>query len=149
MITPFRKKMPYDDLNLYLENDNITSNNKIVAKKTLSDMKTDMNKTVYKQMYQISGKKPSIIEYYASGDIGSVIRDAITGIKYKNSLVGSGDEDLFFKIRIPGLDRLENPAFYFNSPEDYEKHSRNILDISVKNDWYEKYQRRIEMKRNK
>ena len=141
--------MPYDDLNLYLDNDNITSNNNKVAKKTLSDMKTDTNKTVYKQMYQISGKKPSIIEYYASGDIGSVIRDAITGIKYKNSLVGSGDEDLFFKIRISGLDRLENPAFYFNSPEDYEKHSRTILDISLKNDWYDKYQRRIEIKRTK
>jgi hypothetical protein len=60
-----------------------------------------------------------------------------------------GDEDLFFKIRISGLDRLENPAFYFNSPEDYEKHSRTLLDFSVKNDWYEKYQRRIEIKRSK
>ena len=137
--------MLYDDeFNLYLDNDN--SKNKKIATKVLSDMKTDLNKIVYKQEYKIKGKKPTIIEYYASGDIGSVIRDAITGIKYKNTLVGSGDEDLFFKIRICGLDKLENPAFYFNSPEDYEKHSRSILDISIKNNWYEKYQRRISMK---
>jgi len=140
--------MIYDDeFNLYFENDNNKS--KKIATKVLSDMKTDLNKIVYKQEYKITGKKPTIIEYYASGDMGTVIRDAITGIKYKHSLVGSGDEDLFFKIRIPGLDRIENPVFYFNSPEDYEKHSRSMLDISIKNNWYEKYQRRISMKQNK
>jgi hypothetical protein len=144
--------MPYvDDFNLYaLENDNnITDKNKKIAKKVLSDMKIDVNKIVYKQEFRIKGKKPTIIEYYASGDMGTVIRDAVTGIKYKKSLVGSGDEDLFFKIRISGLDRIENPVFYFNSPEDYEKHSRTLLDVSIKNNWYEKYQRRISMKQNK
>jgi hypothetical protein len=136
-----------DEFNLHLENDNITSKSKKIAKKVLSDMKMDTNKTVYKQEFQIPGKKPTIIEYYASGDMGTAIRDAITGIKYKKSLVGSKDEDLFFKIRICGLDRVENPTFYFNSPEDYEKHSRTLLDVSIKNNWYENYQRTIEMMR--
>lgn len=136
--------MPYEEeFNQYLENEIITSKSKKIAKKVLTDMKTDTNKVVYKQEFQIPGKKPTVIEYYASGDMGTAIRDAITGIKYKKSLVGSLDEDLFFKIRICGLDRVENPTFYFNSPEDFEKHSRTLLDVSIKNNWYEKYQRRL------
>jgi len=43
---------------------------------------------------------PIKVEYYKSGPVGSSIRNAITGERYRGVLVGSKEEDLFFKVKI-------------------------------------------------
>lgn len=56
------------------------------------------------------------MEVYSSGDIGSNIRDAITGQFYPYK-VGSEDEDSFFKVCIAtGEVQNQRRLFFFHHP---------------------------------
>lgn len=83
-------------------------------------------------------KKLHRIEYYSSGGEGTRIRDAQTG-NYTNHLVGSKDEDLYFKIRMSGKsdDRIGVTVFY-DSPEHYERHHHEKLSEGIKESWLKK-----------
>jgi hypothetical protein len=84
------------------------------------------------------GKKKVAIELYSSGDMGSNIRDAITG-QYHVSKVGSTDESKFFKIVLStGEIRQDRRTFYFSSPSDYERHMHTLLDTKTKEAWLNK-----------
>jgi len=91
------------------------------------------------------------IEYYASGDTGSQIRDAITGRRY-HYLVGSKYEDLFFSVIISNGNTKQpyNPAvLFYNDPVQYEKHQHIELPMETKNYWYQKNASMVyEMARN-
>jgi hypothetical protein len=78
------------------------------------------------------------IEIYLSSDTGCRIRDAITG-KYSEHLVGSKEEDLYFKahVEVTIAGYSQGSAFYA-SPEDYERHQFTILPSETKQKWYEK-----------
>ena len=89
---------------------------------------------IYKNVVQQNGKsKRTKIEMYTSGDIGSNIRDAETGVYYKG-IVGSADEDAFFKV---GMSTGEfkslngNNSLFYLSPEHYLSHQH--IDISKNN----------------
>ena len=78
------------------------------------------------------------IDVYTSGVIGSNIRNAVTG-EYYDSLVGSKDEDLFFKVKLStGECNSKNGSntLFYNSPEEFEKYDNMVeLDESVKELW--------------
>ena len=78
------------------------------------------------------------IETYTSGDIGSRIRNAVTGHRYEYK-VGSSAEDYFFKVKnVSGtLSKGSNYLFY-DSPEQYANHQYIILDQNIKEKWYKK-----------
>ncbi len=80
------------------------------------------------------------IDMYGSGDTGSPIRNAVTGLP-TNYLVGSKEEDLFYKVSIcTGIDRDNGPIhLYYDSPSQYENHQFTYVNDDVKEWWSERY----------
>jgi hypothetical protein len=74
--------------------------------------------------------------------MGTKIKSATTGIS-NNMLVGKSDENLFFKVRIVNGE-VNNSSngndFYYESPEEYERHLFVKLSQSIKDKWKEKNQ---------
>lgn len=110
------------------------------------------------------------VKCFSSGDTGSVIRNAQYGTPYsyylsKNSdtyilnnsqqgptkkishLVGSGDEDLYFKIKMPGIVKKDGTkisvTLFYNSPEQCERHLNMEFSRDVKEYWREKKLQRM------
>ena len=89
--------------------------------------------------------KRTKIVIYTSGDIGSNIRDAETGVYY-SSKVGSADEDLFFKV---GLSTGEctskngSSTMFYTSPHHYMSHMGYELDSNLISRWEEKHNDRV------
>jgi len=80
------------------------------------------------------------IELYSGSSCpGAKIRGAITGTKFDQYKVGTKDEYLFFKVIIAtGEKSLRgNSLFFFDSPEQYEKHIRCTIDTATKSKWAE------------
>lgn len=76
------------------------------------------------------------IENYGSGDVGTLIRNAVTGVKYPYR-VGSADEDLFFRvIEASGRNGRKEPLMlYYDTPEQYENHQFTTVDQPLKEKW--------------
>jgi len=109
-------------------------------KEIFEDMKK-ADKGYYSWTRPVPGsRKPHKIEAYSSGDVGSRIRDAVTGDRYRNYLVGSKNEDLFFKVRIctGEFGGREGPTLFYSSPEEYERHTRSVVNEEMKNKWLSK-----------
>jgi hypothetical protein len=83
--------------------------------------------------------KKITIKSYGSGQIGSRIRNAVTG-QYTPYIVGSKNEDLFFVVNdSTGLFGRRDPLFlYYDSPEQYENHQFTLLNQKIKEKWNEK-----------
>ena len=81
-----------------------------------------------------------VVENYGSGQQGTKIRNAVTGQKYPY-LVGSLDEDLFFKVsEASGRNgRRSTLILFYDSPEQYENHCFTTVDNDIKKKWNEKY----------
>lgn len=80
------------------------------------------------------------IEMYGSGDTGSQIRNAVTGLP-TNYLVGSKEEDLFYKVSIcTGVDKENGPIhLFYDSPAQYENHQFTTVSEDVKEWWSERF----------
>jgi hypothetical protein len=133
--------------NMFFESDNdvfLTSNNKNRNKVLQEVKKTD---TKYYKYNKVVGMKwqdgkyydKVIIELFGSGDTGTKIRNAVTGAK-TSYLVGSSNEDLFFKIRdsTGNKGRQESLLLFYDSPEQYENHNFLMLDQNIKEAWLNK-----------
>ena len=83
--------------------------------------------------------KKLTIKSYGSGQMGSRIRNAVTG-QYTPYLVGSKNEDLFFVVNdSTGLYGRKDPLFlFYDTPEQYENHQYVILSQDIKEKWYKK-----------
>lgn len=92
------------------------------------------------------------IEFYSSSGTGNRIRDAETG-NYTSNLVGSKDEDLFFKVILAtGECKSSNGSstLFFSSPQHYASHMRCEVDPILINNWEQKRNRRLaELKNQK
>ena len=109
-------------------------------KEIFEDMKK-ADKGYYSWTRSVPGSRKSHkIEAYSSGDVGSRIRDAVTGDRYRNYLVGSKNEDLFFKVRMctGEFGGREAPTLFYSSPEEYERHTRSVVSEETKNQWFSK-----------
>jgi len=140
----------YYEAEFYNSNDNdYTEQNK----NTLEDIKkTDKGYRKFKKVLnkEFNGKfyKTANIELYISGDTGHLIRDAITG-RYTEHLVGSKEEDLFFKTHVDmDIGGLNQGSAFYSSPDEYEKHQFTTLPPRIKQNWYSKnfYARKSEIK---
>ena len=116
-----RQKQPADAI---LKLDKNYEKYRIPVNKTWSDGK------FYKQV---------TIELYGSGDTGSLIRNAVTGVRY-NFEVGCIYEDLLFKVSdCTGRNGRRNPLIlFYDSPEQYENHQFTVVSPKIKQKWYEK-----------
>jgi len=96
---------------------------------------------IYKDLIRTDGsKKRTKIEVYTSSGYGTRIRDAETGMYYKNT-VGSADEDLFFKtVLATGECKSANGShiLFYLSPAHYAKHLHIKLSDSTIKSWTEK-----------
>ena len=77
------------------------------------------------------------IEIYTSSGVGNHIRDAETGEYYSN-LVGSKDEDLFFKVILAtGECKSANGSstLFYNTPQHYANHLCCDVDPKLASNW--------------
>jgi len=89
------------------------------------------------------------IENYGSGSSGSLIRNAVTGVKY-NIAVGSANEDILFKVTdSTGRDGRKEPLMlYYDTPEQFENHHFTSVSSDVKTKWHQRFlqaQKRLDM----
>ena len=143
----FEQAMYYDDpYNPTLENDydepeSVISDSMTVDsrtkkyKKLMEDLKNED-----KGYCKIKRNRVNVELYAGSTCPGSKIRDAVTGAKINHYKVGTKDEYLFFKVGIvTGEKGLRgNSLFFFDSPDQYEKHTKCLVDNSIKNKWAER-----------
>jgi hypothetical protein len=126
-----------DDISISTGSYTVTSDKK-KRLKVLEDIKR-LDKG-YNKVFRYKNRKQHSVEYYATSiNPGKKIRNAINGA-YTNCIVGSFDEDLFFKIRLL-TDKCDEDltTLYYDSPEQYEKHFNDIIDDYTKEKWKNKY----------
>ena len=107
----------------------------------------DTNVTVDKGHHRIyrkvNNKTVPIYIYTTRYTPGSRIRNAVSGFSDKHIVVGTKDEDLFFKVSLSTGELGGNPYgnhLYYDSPEQYEKHFyTTIHDKRIKDTWWKKY----------
>jgi hypothetical protein len=94
----------------------------------------------FRKITIFSKGKPIDVEYYQTlSTPGVMIRDAITGARYKEYRVGSKEEDLFFKVRVAiGKSDTDSMLLFYHSPEVYEGHMRTIVSPQRKEMWRNK-----------
>jgi len=108
---------------------------------------------IYRKALRKDGKQYNKkIETYASSGTGNRIRDAETG-EYLDYIVGSSDEDLFFKVILAkGECKSLNRSYtlFYVSPQHYANHLLCTVDPQIASAWEEKRDTRlIEIKRLK
>jgi hypothetical protein len=82
-------------------------------------------------------KKKKNIEFYTSGDRGTRIRDAITGLYY-NDKVGSFNENKFFKVSLAtGQCTSKNGShtMFYQTPQQYMTHFGTQLNQVIMQKW--------------
>jgi hypothetical protein len=90
--------------------------------------------------YNINKKGMTIkIESYSTRSMpGSFIRCPYTGIR-SNDRVGSSDEDFYFKVSMPAISKGNEAVVYFyNSPEDFERHHLVSLSQEIKKKFHDR-----------
>lgn len=87
----------------------------------------------------VGKKRKYTLEYYKSGGVGSLIKNAITGVKYKNMYVGSLSENKFFKYTLfPTANKSVCHSLFYESPEQFETHQHLKLSDATIHSWYNK-----------
>ncbi len=101
---------------------------------------------IYRKVQAKDGRfKNKKIDIYTSNGVGNRIRDAETGEYYTN-LVGSKDEDLFFKVSLStGECKSQNGSntLFYISPQHYASHLHCDIDESICLAWEEKRNARL------
>lgn len=90
------------------------------------------------------------MDIYTTGFIGSHIRNAETGEYYKE-LVGSLDEDLYFKFKMVTGElksRNESTTLFYISPDHCMRHLKIEIPQNIINQWEAKCDSRKRIKKN-
>ena len=145
---------------VYIDNFQPENNNDVISYANTEEYKNLLQESknydrgynkVFRSLIQKNGKsKRTKIEFYTSGDIGCNIRDAETGVYYKN-LVGSKDEDLFFKVSLAtGECNSKNGSttFFYISPTHYMSHMNCQVSPEIIQNWESKRNARLNEVKN-
>jgi hypothetical protein len=144
--------MYFGDLYDPNENNNIAIVNdehKVIIGETKS-MDIGYN-TITREIIRTDGRRKNVkIDLYSSNGTGKCIRDAETGVYYKN-LVGSKDEDLFFKVSLAtGECNSKNGSttFFYISPTHYMSHMNCQVSPEIIQNWESKRNARLNEVKN-
>lgn len=123
----------YDVYSELDDNMSVRSRNRNKVAEAMADMNKD-DKNCFVRKYRCpDGKKKRLI-MFGCGDIGTTIRNAVTGEKYYGHKVGSKSEDMYFKTKICtgefGSEAM--PTLFYDSVEQYEKHLGGSIDQTIK-----------------
>lgn len=129
--------MGYEDINDSDFNDETSVEFKARQRRTAASVKR-LDK-YYEEVYVTFGNEVITLNLYGSGSIGTRIRNAVTGDD-ANVLVGSSNEDLFFKVSdSSGRYGRQHPlVLYYDSPEQFENHYLTTINQNIKNQWHKK-----------
>ena len=88
--------------------------------------------------------KNLFLEFYGSGQQGTLIRNAVTGLNTFDK-VGSSKESLYFKVSDAlALNKQKDPlTLFYDSPEQYENHFFVTVPKQVKIDWYRNFNNKL------
>jgi hypothetical protein len=104
---------------------------------------------IYRNMLNKKGKiQLSPVNVYTSCGTHSNIRDAETGAYYK-SLVGSADEDLYFKVVLATgecTSKNGSSTLFYSSPSHYMSHFKIQIADDIVNNWQSNCDARIKEK---
>lgn len=116
-----------------------------VNSKKNRNKKEDVKPSVYFIYRKIDkNKRKKINIFNTSIQINSHIINATTGFpcvddNMKYYVVGSKEEDLFFKVKfVSGENNIPGITLFYDSPEQYERHMNTPLSEGTKNQYYEK-----------
>jgi hypothetical protein len=85
-------------------------------------------------------RKHTIEIYHTSNTPDSHIRHAITGERYKWRVGKRQEEELFFAITLSTGEIPNGPyTFFYDTPEQFEKHHSIALPEKAKQKWYDRY----------
>jgi hypothetical protein len=102
--------------------------------------------SIYIKVQRKDGRlKNQKIDIYTSSGIGNRIRDAETG-QYFPNIVGSKDEDLFFKVALAtGECKSKNGSntLFYSSPQHYANHLHCDVIPEIVSVWEEKRNARL------
>ena len=112
---------------------------------------------VYTITKTINGKKAKIKLYETKERVNARIINAVTGIPYYNEdedkykyVVGSRQEDDLFKVKMLAGLGPNRAVFFYESPDQYERHQCCTVSEAVKKKWLEKNQAyRLQMLKDK
>jgi hypothetical protein len=110
------------------ENDHISETKSETTENELDKIRK-LDKRYYSYIKKVFNEKKKRfknfrIGLYATGDVGSRIRNAVTGVYYDNvDVVGSKNEDKFFSVKDVTWRFAQKPLlFYYDSKEEYNSH---------------------------
>jgi hypothetical protein len=137
---------------IYNPNEANDYNDNSIGGKFASNKELDLLKSsdvgynkIYRQVPRSSDDKliKKKIDFYTTGVVGSNIRDAESGEYYK-FLVGSKEEDLFFKVSLAtGECKSKNKShtLFYMSPSHYSSHMYTDVTDAIISNWEEKRDR--------
>ena len=136
-----------DDITYVTQTSTVATNFRGKNNKFSNDYKT-LDKGYRSLIRIVNGKKVKIQMYVTSYNPGTMIRDAVSGVRTTGFRVGSSNEDYFFKVKL-ATGELGRDAghLYFETPSQCEKYLRLKLSDAVKQKWKSKYE--LYCKRNK
>jgi hypothetical protein len=142
--------------------DDVMEAESVKSESTISSDKKKRRKIMEKYKQQTTGyvllkdakkKKNRIEGYYSSNVPGAPIRNSVSGYcetdymgKTKFS-VGSTWEDLFFKV-MDTTSKEGALTFFYDSPEQYERHMAVKLNDNIIKKWYMKHENAKKMLRD-
>lgn len=122
----------------------------IKQQKILSEYKkTDKGYNIVKKKI---GKEVVKIEFYDTNYTPkTIIRNAVTGSYQRGCLVGSNDENLFFKVSNACAENhnRDPKILFYDDPEQFERHFKVTCSVQTKELWKAKYIKEIKKKRDK
>jgi hypothetical protein len=83
------------------------------------------------------------VEVYNNPRWNGIIRDAVSGKYIEEHHIGTYDEDYYFKVCMSNLytKDKENVTFFFDTPEQCERHLGLTFSTSLKENWRSKNQK--------
>lgn len=98
---------------------------------------TDTDKGHYCTNRSIKGRRVPVEFYMNRHKVGSLIRNAVSGIKETNLRMGRIDEDAFFKVKLANGEFGQDcpGSLFYNSPEEYERHFYTTVSQEIKDKW--------------